>query len=113
MGNFLKALILFPLAILVVLLAVANRGPVTLSFDPFSREPLFTATLPLYAVVFLAVMLGILIGGMAAWLAQARHRRQKRRYRREAQHLRDERERLQSRPGVSGLPALSSGPSRL
>ena len=38
MLRFLKALILLPVAVLVVLLAVANRGPVTLSLDPFSRE---------------------------------------------------------------------------
>ena len=114
MIQFLKGLILLPIAIAVVLLAVANRGPVTLSFDPFSREPLFTATLPLFAVIFLAVMLGVLIGGAAAWMAQAKHRRQKRHYRREARHLRAETERARAYPGESGLPALpSSGPSRL
>ena len=114
MVQFLKALILLPIAVAVVLLAVGNRAPVTLSFDPFSREPLFTATLPLFAVIFLAVMLGVLIGGIAAWFAQAKHRRQKRNYRREARHLRDETERMRPRSSVSGLPALpSSGPSRL
>ena len=38
MIRFLKALILLPIAILVVLLAVANRAPVTLSLDPFSQD---------------------------------------------------------------------------
>ena len=38
MIRFLKALILLPVAILIVLLAVANRAPVTLSLDPFSQE---------------------------------------------------------------------------
>jgi uncharacterized integral membrane protein len=114
MAQFLKGLILLPIAIIVVLLAVANRGPVTLSFDPFSREPLFTATLPLFAVIFLAVALGVLIGGTAAWMAQAKHRREKRHLRREARHLRHESERLRARPGGAGLPALpSSGSSRL
>ena len=37
MRQFLKALILLPVAMVVVLLAVANRAPVTLSFDPFSK----------------------------------------------------------------------------
>ena len=36
--RFLKALILLPVAILIVLLAVANRAPVTLSLDPFSQD---------------------------------------------------------------------------
>src|ERR687893_710549 len=68
MRNFLKALILFPVAILVVLLAVANRGPVTLSLDPFDREvPEIAFTVPLFAVIFGSVMLGVVIGGIPAW----------------------------------------------
>ena len=111
MIQFLKGLILLPIAIAVVLLAVANRSPVALSLDPFSEKPLFTATLPLYAVIFLAVMVGVLIGGLAAWLAQAKHRREKRRYRREARDLRHQSDRLRPQGAGSGLPALpSSGP---
>ena len=113
MIQFLKGLILLPIAIAVVLLAVANRGPVTLSFDPFSEKPLFTATLPLFAVVFLALMAGVLIGGMGAWLAQAKHRREGRRYRREARHLRRESERARAHGGGSGLPALPASGSRI
>ena len=37
MIRFLKALVLLPIAILIVLLAVANRQMVTLSLDPFSQ----------------------------------------------------------------------------
>jgi uncharacterized integral membrane protein len=107
MVNFLKALILFPIAILVVLLAVANRGPVTLSLDPFSREaPEIAVTLPLFAVMFGAVMLGVFIGGMAAWLAQGKHRRAERRYKREARRLRSQT--AQARP--SGSTALATVP---
>ena len=75
MIRFLKALILLPVAILVVLLAVANRHQVTLSLDPFSQEaPEFATQLPLFAVIFAAVMLGVVIGGVAAWLAQGKNR---------------------------------------
>ena len=60
MIRFLKALILLPVAILVVLLAVANRAPVTLSLDPFSQDaPEFATQLPLFAVIFAAVMVGV------------------------------------------------------
>jgi uncharacterized integral membrane protein len=105
MVNFVKALILFPLAVMVVLLAVANRGPVTLSLDPFSREaPEITFTLPLFALMFGAVMLGVFIGGMAAWLTQGKHRRAERHYKREARRLRS-----QARPG-SGGTALATVP---
>ncbi|MBL7405880.1 DUF1049 domain-containing protein, partial [Escherichia coli] len=36
MIRFLKSLVLLPIAALVILLAVANRAPVRLSFDPFN-----------------------------------------------------------------------------
>ena len=114
MRQFLKALLLLPIAIIVVLLAVANRGPVTLSFDPFSPGgPQLSWTLPLFAVIFLSVMVGVLIGGVASWLAQSKHRRRERHYRREARNLRRDGERQRPRGGA-GLPALTtSEPSRL
>jgi len=108
--RFLKALILLPIAILVVLLAVANRAPVTLSFDPFSQEaPEFSTQLPLFAVIFAAIMLGVVIGGTATWLAQSKHRKARRRYGREVRQLRTETERLRTQtPPASSLPALTS-----
>jgi uncharacterized integral membrane protein len=109
MRQFLKALILLPVAIVVVLFAVANRGPVTLSFDPFSGgAPEFSATIPLYAALFAALALGVLVGGMAAWLTQAKHRRARRAHQREAQRLRTEAERLRARSAAQ-VPALPSG----
>ncbi|HST94128.1 MAG TPA: lipopolysaccharide assembly protein LapA domain-containing protein [Microvirga sp.] len=115
MIRFLKALILLPVAILVVLLAVANRAPVTLSLDPFSQDaPEFATQLPLFAVIFAAVMLGVVIGGTATWLAQGRTRQERRRFRREARTLRYETERLRTHaPTSSTLPAtLPSSQSR-
>lgn len=95
--SFFKALLLAPLALIVILLAIANRAPVVVSFDPFSREaPALSATLPIYVVLFGAVMLGVAIGGVAAWLVQGKHRRAERGYRREAQRLNAETERLKN-----------------
>jgi uncharacterized integral membrane protein len=112
MRQFLKALILLPVAIAVVLLAVANRGPVTISFDPFSgAAPEFSATVPLYAALLAALALGVVVGGIASWIAQGKHRRAKRRTHREAQRLRAEAERLRARTG-SQVPALSSSGAR-
>ena len=59
MVRFLKSLVLLPIAILVILVAVANRDPVRLSLDPFSPDPVFSVMLPLYAILFGAVALGI------------------------------------------------------
>jgi uncharacterized integral membrane protein len=112
MIRFLKALILLPVAILVVLLAVANRAPVQLSLDPFSQDaPEIATNLPLFAVIFASVMLGIVIGGTATWLSQGKHRRARRHYRREMGHLRTETERLRTQPGTA--PALTSQNSYL
>ncbi len=113
MIRFLKALILLPIAILVVLLAVANRAPVTLSLDPFSQtEPEFAMQLPLFAVIFAAVMVGVLIGGMASWLSQGKNRKAGRRFRREANQLRHETERLRVQNGATtSLPATVPSPS--
>jgi len=109
MIRFLKALILLPIAILVILLAVANRAPVTLSLDPFSREaPEISFQVPLFALVFAAVMVGVLIGGMATWLSQGRARRERRQYRREVRHLRTETERMRTQFASAKTPALPS-----
>lgn len=107
MIRFLKALILLPIAILIVLLAVANRAPVTLSLDPFSQDaPEFATQLPLFAVIFAAVMVGVLIGGTASWLAQGKTRKARRQFRREANQLRHETERLRTQNGTgTTLPA--------
>jgi hypothetical protein len=109
MLRFLKALILLPVAIVVVLLAVANRGPVTFSLDPFANGvPALALVLPLYAVVFAAVALGIVIGGIAAWSAQGKHRRARRSQGRELSRLRSEAERLRNLPETTSRPALAA-----
>ena len=71
MIRLLKSLVLRPIAALVILLAVANRAPVRLSFDPFNVDaPAFSVDLPLYALLFGAVSLGIVVGGIFTLLGQ-------------------------------------------
>ena len=112
MRAFLKAIFALPLAILILLMAVANRAPVLLSFDPFTKEaPQFSVTLPLWMILFGAVTLGVIFGGVMSWLAQAKHRRAERRYKREARHLRTETDRLREHAGPAGLATLPA-PSR-
>ena len=95
MRTLLKALILLPLILVVVGLAVANRGPATLSLDPFALDvfPMQLAA-PLYVFLLAAVALGVVLGGVAAWLAQGKHRRAARERRLEAHRLRGEVDRL-------------------
>lgn len=88
MRKLLRWLVLVPFAILLVLLAVANRAPVTLSLDPFSREaPAFAFQLPLFVALLLAVAIGVMIGGVAAGIGRLRWRYRARRAEREAEKL--------------------------
>ena len=74
--KILTIVILVPLAVLIVAFAVANRQMVTVSFDPFSAaEPAYAAKLPLFALIFVLVILGVIVGGIATWLRQASWRR--------------------------------------
>ena len=109
MKAFFKALVLVPVALIVVLFAVANRAPVRVSLDPVSRDaPALAFDLPLFAVVLAAIAIGILIGGFASWLAQGKHRRAARVNRREADKLRSEAQSLRAAVPDSALPALTN-----
>ncbi|GGC64227.1 lipopolysaccharide assembly protein LapA domain-containing protein [Chelatococcus reniformis] len=97
MKTLLRLLVLLPLAIVIVLLAIANRTPVLVSLDPFTPDaPALGIQLPLFVVMFAALLLGVLVGGLASWLVQGRHRRAARLNRREAERLKGETERLKS-----------------
>jgi uncharacterized integral membrane protein len=74
--KFLRLLIMVPAFVALALLAMANQHPVTMSFDPFdASDTEFTVTLPLYLVGFTILVAGVVLGGVAAWLKQGRHRR--------------------------------------
>ena len=78
--KIVSTVILVPLAAVIILFAVANRQAVTVSFDPFSTaSPAYAVTLPLFVLVVMLIILGVLIGGTAAWAGQARWRRAARR----------------------------------
>ena len=110
MRTFLKALLIVPMALLVVLFAVANRQVVRLSLDPVSRDaPLYGFDAPLFAVVIAAVAIGVIIGGCASWLAQGKHRKARRVLGKEAERLRAEADTLR---GMATDAALTALPSR-
>lgn len=96
-------LVLAPIAIVAVVLAVANRTPVTLSFDPFSRDLSSAAlTMPLFVLVLASVALGVLIGGTVSWWKQGVHRRHARKAEQELDAARAEIERLRNELARSG-----------
>ena len=76
MRKFFTALIVIPLGLLFVVFAVANRHLVTVSFDPFnSRDPSVGVTLPLFVVIIVVAILGVVAGGTATWFRQRHWRR--------------------------------------
>jgi uncharacterized integral membrane protein len=95
--RVLFLVILVPLAIVIVILSVANRGAVVFSLDPFGGNALSFAA-PLFVFLFAALFFGILVGGIAAWLRQGKWRQAARIERAEATRLRTELERQRVRP---------------
>jgi uncharacterized integral membrane protein len=97
-SRIIAIIILVPLAIVIVALAVANRAPVTVSFDPINiADPLFVMQVPLYLLMLALLIGGVVIGGIAAWLKQGRWRRQSRRLAYELRHANDENRDLKQR----------------
>ena len=90
MLKAVKFLILALVAIIVLLFAFANRHMVSVSFDPFVADdtPAFAMAAPLFLVLMIALIVGVVVGGAAVWLSQGRFRRAARRHRVEAERLR-------------------------
>ena len=105
------AVILIPLVVLLVAFAVVNRHAVTISFDPFSSaNPAYAVTLPLFVAIFSALILGVLVGGFAAWLRQGKWRRTVRRLDADVRLLHQELETIRRRFGTEA-PLPPSAPT--
>jgi len=119
LSRLMTWLVAIPFGAVVVALSVTNRKPVTVALDPFRPEdPAFSVSVPLFTLVLGALILGILLGGVAVWLRQGAHRKAARVGRREVARLEGERERLAAdlaarsdavpAAGLAALPAPGS-----
>jgi uncharacterized integral membrane protein len=116
MRKLLNWLLLVPLAILLILLSVANRQPTTLSLDPMNVEaPAFSVELPLFILMFLILIAGILIGSFLTWVSQGKHRKALREKSYEANQLERKNDEIKKKASdgkskeiAPGLPLLSS-----
>jgi len=109
--RIVSILIVVPLAIVIVAFAVANRQSVTVSFDPFSSaNPAYATTIPLFVLIFALLILGVLVGGVAAWFRQGRWRRTARRLEGEVRTLHQEMDGIRRRfaPEPPATPADAS-----
>jgi uncharacterized integral membrane protein len=94
--------VLVPLCVALIVFCLANRQLVVVNFNPFISSQELTAPgfgVPLFLVIFAVLLVGVLLGGVATWFAQARHRRKERQWRREADHLGKELEALRKTLG--------------
>ncbi|RWH54364.1 MAG: DUF1049 domain-containing protein [Mesorhizobium sp.] len=102
MFNRVMLVVVFvPLAVILIALAVANRGLVAFTLDPFHPgNPALTLNLPLFILLFLALAIGMIVGSMATWVKHGRKLARQRGL--EAENLRQ---------AVSRAPAAPKGPA--
>ncbi len=109
--KIVNALILLPLGLIFIVFAVANRHLVTVSFDPFSSsDPGIGLSLPLFVVIVLMVMLGVIAGGIATWFGQRRWRAAARRHETDAHEAREQLASLQQRVAADARNAAVQPP---
>jgi lipopolysaccharide assembly protein A len=84
--------------------AISNRDVVSLAFWPVP----FVVTLPLYLLVFAALLAGFVAGAIAVWVGGRRRRRQLRSSRRRIGALESELATARSRSGDNEIPPKPS-----
>lgn len=95
MRNFLRTIVLVPLALVIIAFAVANRQTVSFTLDPFGlASTALNFQAPLFVLAFALVLLGVIVGGIATWFRQAHWRRAARSLDMEVRKLRSENEQL-------------------
>jgi uncharacterized integral membrane protein len=107
MRKLVTGFIFVPLAIVFVAFAVANRHSVVVTLDPFDQaHPALAVTVPLFALLLGVAIAGVVLGGAAAWIRQAKWRRAARLAQAQARALAAELDRLKERVGEpSQLPS--------
>ena len=102
--------VLVPLCLGLILFALANRHFVVFNFNPFMPVDGTVAPgfgVPLFVVLYVVLLVGVLLGGTATWFAQGRHRRREKHWRREAHMLNGELEKLRRNQGQAGSGPLA------
>jgi uncharacterized integral membrane protein len=94
--KLVLALILVPLALVLITLAVVNRMETTLILDPFGgSEGGYALQAPFFLFLLGAFALGLVVGGIATWFRQGKWRRTAREGARETRLLRQQTDRLE------------------
>ena len=113
LNRLSTVLIVLPLAVVMIVFGVANRQSVQISLDPVATDtPWFAVTVPLFVALFGALIVGVLIGGVATWFTQGAYRKEARQKKLEASKLARERdvqkEQINKLSGTRALPSPAS-----
>ena len=108
MLRAIKLVLLALLALVLVVIGVANMTPVDLHLLPpgIWANGYTLHQVPLIGVILASVLIGILIGELVEWARERKHRRTARRKRREAETLARENEQLKRRLEDPDLPKI-------
>lgn len=97
--RYIRYAFLASLGIVLIAVALANRGMVTLKLLPNDVSDLFgfqhTIELPLFIVIFGGIVAGLLIGFLWEWLREHKHRAEAARGKSEVKKLERELKRTQ------------------
>lgn len=108
MRRFFNWIVGLPIAVIVIAFAVANRQWVEVSFDPLSRvAPWASIPMPLWALLFFGIFIGVIAGWIGCWFAQGKWRKAAKDTRLELKHAQDEAQRLKRQPGLPAAPDLA------
>lgn len=100
--RFLSLFILLPLAVVVIVFALLNRGPVAVDlFIAEANLPLYIGILGALAIGFLS---GVAAGGSISWISQGKWRSRARKGERRAESLENEVEELRRVDSPPNLP---------
>jgi len=83
-------IVLVPLSVVLIVFALANRQLTVVGVNPFASPSSPDSSgvgVPLFLVIFGFLLLGVVLGGVATWFASSQVRRERRRWKREAERL--------------------------
>jgi len=98
--RYIRYAFLGALAVVLIAVALANRAPVKLQLLPTDMAALtgfsWSIELPLFLVIFAAILAGLLIGFVWEWLREHKHRAQVARKEGEVRQLKREVKKLKT-----------------